>query len=96
MVYMMEQYTSNLEGLVEEKNGQLSIEKKRIESLLERMLPRTVLKQLKRGKEVEAETFDEVTIYFSDIAGFTSLCAQSTAMQVGRVFYLSKLNVFYA
>ena len=82
MMYMMEQYTSILEGLVEERNGQLSKEKKRIEALLERMLPRTVLKQLKQGKEVEAETFDEVTIYFSDIAGFTSLCAESTAMEV--------------
>ena len=83
-MYMMEQYTGDLESLVEKKNGLLSIEKKRIEKLLEMMLPKTVLKQLKQGKEVEAETFDEVTIYFSDIAGFTSLCAESTAMEVCR------------
>ena len=82
MVYMMEQHTENMENLVEERNGQLSIEKKRIESLLARMLPKAVTKQLKQGKEVEAETFEQVSIYFSDIVGFTSLCAESTAMEV--------------
>lgn len=85
MMYKMEQHTGNLEGLVEERNVQLSKEKRRIEGLLERMLPRPVLKQLKRGKEVEAETFEDVTIYFSDIAGFTSLCAESTALQASAV-----------
>jgi PREDICTED: similar to ENSANGP00000009149 len=41
-----------------------------------------VAEQLKRGEAVEAEFFDCVTIYFSDIVGFTALAASSTPLQV--------------
>ena len=43
---------------------------------------RSVAESLKCGKRIEAENYSDVTIYFSDIVGFTSISAMSTAMQV--------------
>lgn len=79
---MMEKYTNNLEALVDERTDQLMIEKKKTEALLYEMLPRPVAEQLKRGHKVEAENYDCVTIYFSDIVGFTAMSAESTPLQI--------------
>ncbi|XP_059059119.1 guanylate cyclase 32E-like [Achroia grisella] len=82
MLAMMEKYASNLEALVAARTEQLLQEKSRTDDLLNRMLPRTVAEALKRGERVQAESYDCVTIYFSDIVGFTRLAAVNSPMQV--------------
>ncbi|XP_034830780.2 guanylate cyclase 32E [Maniola hyperantus] len=82
MLAMMEKYASNLEGLVAARTEEVMLEKRRTDDLLNRMLPRTVAEALKRGEPVQAESYDGVTIYFSDIVGFTNLAATNTPMHV--------------
>lgn len=79
---MMEKYSNQLEDLVAERTAQLEDEKRKTDALLYQMLPRKVAEDLKLGKTVKAESFECVTIYFSDIVGFTTIAGQCTPIQV--------------
>ena len=60
-----------------------------IASSIPGMLPRAVAEDLKQGVVIEAVQFSACTIFFSDIVGFTTLSAKSTAIQI--VALLNKL-----
>jgi adenylate cyclase len=78
--------TKNLKGafaalqekiaISEQTAVELNDEKQRSEKLLHNILPATIAQRLQGGEEVIAEVFPEVTVFFSDIVGFTELAAQ--------------------
>ncbi|KAL0272546.1 UNVERIFIED_CONTAM: hypothetical protein PYX00_005475 [Menopon gallinae] len=93
MMEMMEKHSNNLEDLVSERTRLLREEKQKTEDLLNRMLPAPVAERLTKGVGVEPESFDQVTIYFSDIVGFTAMSAASTPLQV--VNFLNDLYTLF-
>ncbi|ELW71908.1 Olfactory guanylyl cyclase GC-D [Tupaia chinensis] len=82
MLRMLEKYSQNLEDLVQERTEELELERQKTEMLLSQMLPLSVAEALKMGTTVEPEYFDQVTIYFSDIVGFTTISALSEPIEV--------------
>uniref|UniRef100_A0A8C5BR74 Guanylate cyclase n=1 Tax=Gadus morhua TaxID=8049 RepID=A0A8C5BR74_GADMO len=82
MLRMLEQYSSNLEDLIRERTEELEVERQKTDNLVAQMLPRSVAQALKTGKPVKPEHFAEVTLYFSDIVGFTTISALSDPIEV--------------
>jgi class 3 adenylate cyclase len=54
----------------------LDSERLRSEKLLHNILPAAIAQRLQGGEEMIAEVFPEVTVFFSDIVGFTDLSAR--------------------
>ncbi|XP_037611855.1 heat-stable enterotoxin receptor [Sebastes umbrosus] len=82
MIRRLQMYSRNLEILVEERTVLYKAERDRADCLNFMLLPGPVVKSLKETGAVEPELYEEVTIYFSDIVGFTTLCQYSTPMEV--------------
>ena len=64
---------------------ELACDKKRAENLLFQLYPESVARSLMKNIPIEPETFDSVTVYFSDIVGFTKISAASTPAEVSTV-----------
>ncbi|XP_072528107.1 guanylate cyclase soluble subunit alpha-2, partial [Salminus brasiliensis] len=79
-----------LKATLERTHQALEEEKRRTVELLYSIFPGGVAQRLWQGLPVQAKKFDDVTMLFSDIVGFTAVCAQCTPMQV-----ISMLNELY-
>ncbi|CRK91657.1 CLUMA_CG005307, isoform A [Clunio marinus] len=67
---------------VEEGHEAVSKERKKNVSLLQMIFPDEIAEKLWLGKQVDAQSFPEVTMLFSDIVGFTSICSSASPFQV--------------
>ena len=57
--------------LLQRKTDELEKEKRLTEKLLHQILPPCVARELIKGRKAPAEYYESVTVYFSDIVGFT-------------------------
>lgn len=65
-----------------DKTKEIRQEKQRTDSLLRQMLPVEIVDQLKQQKTTAAEYFECVTIFFSDVVGFSDYCARYSPIHV--------------
>ncbi|CAI5784192.1 guanylate cyclase soluble subunit alpha-1 isoform X1 [Podarcis lilfordi] len=79
-----------LKATLEQAHQALEEEKKKTVDLLCSIFPGEVAQQLWQGQVVQAKKFNNVTMLFSDIVGFTAICSQCSPMQV-----ITMLNELY-
>ena len=66
---------------VENKAVQMKRQQAKQQKLIRKMLPKAVVEKLKKGQKV-AETFESVTIYFSNVIDFNQITMKCSAMEV--------------
>ncbi|XP_045104238.1 head-specific guanylate cyclase-like [Portunus trituberculatus] len=73
---------AQLKDSIEETNNAVDKEREKNVSLLHLIFPPDIAKRLWLGEVIQAEKHDKVTMLFSDIVGFTSICATATPIMV--------------
>ena len=71
---------------------QIKIEQEKSDKLLLNILPKSIAERLKNGESLIADDFDDSTVLFADLAGFTKLSSTISAtdvvMQLNSIFSL--------
>eukprot|EP01132_Coremiostelium_polycephalum_P012286 gene12286-15022_t len=69
----------------------LDKDRRETEQLVGEILPLNVIQQMKRGRQLIVDEFEQVTIFLSDIVGFTEMAARMTPQQL-----VETLNQIYS
>ncbi len=70
---------------IELMNDILEGERRKAENLLLNILPSVIAYRLQSGEEIIADKFDDVTVLFADIVGFTELSARVSATTIVKI-----------
>ncbi|XP_055616561.1 head-specific guanylate cyclase [Toxorhynchites rutilus septentrionalis] len=71
-----------LKSSIEEANSAVTKERKKNVNLLQLMFPAEIAERLWLGAQIDAKTYPDVTMLFSDIVGFTSICSTASPFMV--------------
>ncbi|MCB1174105.1 MAG: FIST C-terminal domain-containing protein [Leptospiraceae bacterium] len=74
-----------IQTLVQRMTEELELEQARSENLLLNVLPRSIANRLKAGENTIAERYNDATVLFADIVGFTELSSRQSPESVVKV-----------
>lgn len=78
MAETIQAHSENLEHLVDQRTKELTVEKQTSERLLLNVLPGPIAERLKQGDGVIVDKFDDVSVLFADIVGFSEMASRTT------------------
>jgi adenylate cyclase len=78
----IENFASELEETVKIRTYDLSVEKQKTEELLLNILPKPIAQRLKLKEKLIVDHFDEASVIFVDLVGFTQASSKSTPRDI--------------
>ncbi|XP_075676632.1 retinal guanylyl cyclase 2-like isoform X3 [Dermatophagoides pteronyssinus] len=82
LINKLNKYRYIIDDRVKKRTEILMAENKKSNDLLYRMFPKSIVKSLKNNEYVKPEKYDNVTILFSDIVGFTTIASYSEPLEI--------------
>lgn len=82
MMQTVEKYVEDLEDKIVERTNELTQVNARMKDLLCDIMPPQIAKKFINGQTPEPEFYESVSIFFSDVVGFTTISANSTPVEI--------------